>query len=268
MGNDLDRFLERVRRLRAKAIPSSDQIVTETFLRLGITREQLSPEDVRANFNHLLADVFRETLVTLEDYERPTYSSGAIRELTQLREEDVRQVHADMKKAGADEAAFKRAVESLMERWYYYLRQLFLSVSQSRKTRGGRDFELQLGRLLTLAGFPFEEQHQRHRVDFMLPGYAHYAKDRSQCVLLSAKRTLRERWQQVVDELHKMNCPNVFLATTDDKISASKVKDISARNIKLVVFDQVKSVSFPTEAMVIGYTDLANSVLPQWQNFW
>ncbi|MCH6572596.1 MAG: hypothetical protein IH809_03015, partial [Proteobacteria bacterium] len=99
---------------------------------------------------------------------------------------------------------------------------------------------LELAELLRLARFPFEAQHREHRVDFMLPDYAHYEKDRTQCVLLSVKRTLRERWQQVVDELHKMNCPNVFLATTDEKISTSKMRDIARRNIKLTVFDDVK----------------------------
>ena len=87
-------------------------------------------------------------------------------------------------------------------------------------------------------------------------------------MLLSAKRTLRERWQQVVDELHKMNCPNVFLATTDAHISASKVRDISQRNIKLVVFDSVKAAKFADEPMIVTFSHLATGVIPQWQTFW
>ena len=206
--------------------------------------------------------------MTLERYERPTYSRSAIAELVQLRKADIKEAHRIMQEKGGDAEAFTGAVQALIEQWYYHFRQLFLSVSQSRKTRGGTDFELQLGELLRLADFPFEAQHRRYRVDFMLPSYEHYEKDRSQCVLLSAKRTLRERWQQVVDELHKMNCPNVFLATTDEKISTSKVRDIAERNIKLVVFDGVKATLFPNEGWVVSYSYMANTALPQWQTFW
>lgn len=268
MQPDVEEFLKRVRLLRKRNIPSSKQIVAETFIRLGITEPELSHAEVRESFDRLLGDVFRETLITLESYERPTYSRDAVRELTTLRQSDVERAHAEMASAGGDEDAFARAIERLMEEWYYHFRQLFLSVSQSRKTRGGRDFELQLAELLRLADFPFEAQHKQHRVDFMLPSYAHYDRDRTQCILLSAKRTLRERWQQVVDELHKMNCPNVFLATTDTKISKSKMKDIAQRNIKLVVFDDVKAELFPDDPMIVDYSHLAGSVMPQWQTYW
>ena len=268
MDPDVEVFIERVRRLRGTHIPSSEQIVAETFVRLGYTKESLTPVQVREGFNQLLRHVFEETLVTLENYERPTYSSRAVGELSKLREADLTKAHRRMRDSGDDEAAFTLAVQELMEEWYYYFRQLFLSVSQSRKTRGGKDFELQLAQLFRLAGFPFEAQHKQYRVDFMLPDYAHYAKDRSQCVLVSAKRTLRERWQQVVDELHKMNCPNVFLVTTDEKISKSKMRDIAQRNIKLAVFDEVKAANFADEVMVVSYSHLANSAIPQWQAFW
>lgn len=266
--SNLEEFLKRVRDLRKQHIPSSEQIVAETFTRLGITREELEPGQVRIGFNGLLENVFKETLVTLEAYERPTYSRHAVHELTQLRHEDLGAAHAKMQAAGGDPQAFAQAVEQLIEDWYIHFRQLFLSVSQSRKTRGGRDFELQLAHLLRLSEVPFEAQHKEHRVDFMLPDYEHYAVDRSQCVLLSAKRTLRERWQQVVDELHKMNCPNVFLATTDANISRSKVSDVGKRNIKIVVFDDVKQSLFPDEPMVVNYSYLANNIIPQWQAYW
>ena len=95
--NDLDEFLKRVRQLRSEEIPSSKVIVLETFIRLGITRDKLTVEEVRERFNEFLQEAFRETLVTLEAYERPTYSSKAVRELTRIREEDVREVHAEMR---------------------------------------------------------------------------------------------------------------------------------------------------------------------------
>jgi hypothetical protein len=265
---DVLEYLKRVATLRKANLPSSERIVFETFQRLGITSDSVTANQARASFDDYLEQVFREALVTLEAYEEPVYAQMAIAELTKLRDADAAAAYREFRSKGADQAAFTAAIQELFGKWYFHLRQLFLSVSQSRKTRGGRDFELQLGLLLRLAGFPYEAQHKQHRVDFMLPSYAHYATDRTQCVLLSAKRTLRERWQQVVDELHKMNCPNVYLATTDSVISVSKMQEIAQRNIKLVLFDPVKAKLFPTEPMVVDYTYLANSVLPQWEAFW
>lgn len=268
MDPDVNIFLKRVRQIRGQHLPSSERIVAETFVRLGLTEEHIQAIAVRSDFNNLLRKVFEETLVTLENYERPIYSIHAIGELAKMRQVDLVRAREHMKLAGDDFSAFQQAVESLLKDWYFHFRQLFLSVSQSRKTRGGKDFELQIAELLRLAGFPFEPQHKQFRVDFMMPSYAHYGQDRTQCILLSAKRTLRERWQEVVDELHKMNCPNVFIATTDNVISAGKKEEIAKRNIKLVVFDEVKLKLFPKDNMVVDFTFLVNKVIPTWHQFW
>jgi hypothetical protein len=65
-----------------------------------------------------------------------------------------------------------------------------------------------------------------------------------------------------------MNCPNVYLATTDESISLQKVRDIGNRNIKLVVFDEVKRTHFSREPSVIGYSFLVQTAIPQWERFW
>ena len=268
MDPDVSEFIERVKRVRRRRIPASADIVAETFTRLGYTHEDFTSEQVRQQFNRMLATVFRETLVTLENYERPAYSRHAVRELTEIRGQDLDTAYSKMQSLGGNREGFSLAVQDLMETWYYHLRQLFLSVSQSRKVRGGRDFELQLEHLFRLAGFPYEAQQRESRIDILLPDYAHYRNDRTQCLIVSAKRTLRERWQQVVDELHKMNCPNVYLATTDASISLQKDGEIAARNIKLVVFDEVKQRKFAQTNTGIGFSHLAGSVIPQWEHFW
>lgn len=265
--DSLEEFLSRIGGLRPSSIPRSEQIVAETFARLRLTPDALTPDQVRTKFNVYLQTVFEETLITLENYERPFYGQ-AVNILFELRRADLEAAYQKMLVKADGEAAFVITVQQLIESWYYYLRQMFLSISQSRKTRGGKDFELQLAQLLSLAGFPFENQHREHRVDFMLPNYAHYSRDRTQCVLLSAKRTLRERWQEVVDELHKMNCPNVFLATADKNITRQKMRDIARRNIKLVVFDDVKDTSFTEDSWVMSYTQLATQILPQLQSLY
>ena len=204
----------------------------------------------------------------LERYEERAYGQQAISEVIRLHAEDLRRAREEMIADGDDAVALERSIQGLFRVWYPELRALFLSISQSRKSRGGKDFELQLRRLLELMEVPYQPPDRTYRVDFMIPSYEHYARNRNQCIVISAKRTLRERWQEVVDELHKMNCPNVYLATADERISADKKDDIWRRNIYLVVWDEVKARYFPADDSVVSYSHLAREVLPHFAKFW
>ncbi|HID61850.1 MAG TPA: hypothetical protein EYP49_03770 [Anaerolineae bacterium] len=93
-------------------------------------------------------------------------------------------------------------------------------------------------------------------------------RDRNLAIVLSAKRTLRERWQEVVDELQRMNSPNVYLATTDESISLKKQREIAQRNIYLVVWDEVKQASFPDDSLVVGYSEFVNRILTHFEARW
>jgi len=72
----------------------------------------------------------------------------------------------------------------------------------------------------------------------------------------------------VVDELQRVGCPNTYLATTDESLTANVVAEIKQRNIYLVVWDHVSADKFPQEPAVIGYSkfvrDLTEHFLPQW----
>jgi EcoRII C terminal len=261
-------FANELRRIRREGIPSSEKIVAEAFEKLGYTGSALSPDEVRRRFDELLGGVWRKTLEVLEVYEERAYGEKAIGEVIRLHAEDLRQAREAMRADTDDAVALERAIQGLFRVWYPELRALFLSISQSRKSRGGKDFELQLRRLLELMEVPYQPPDRTHRVDFMIPSYEHYARNRNQCIVVSAKRTLRERWQEVVDELHKMNCPNVYLATADERISAEKKDDIWRRNIYLVVWDEVKRRDFPTDDAVVSYSHLAGEVIPHFARFW
>ena len=49
------------------------------------------------------------------------------------------------------------------------------------------------------------------------------------------KTSLRERWQEVVEEIHRTNIPEIFLLTMDDKISKSKADQMGQHNVTIVV---------------------------------
>ena len=119
-------------------MPSSRQIVEETLNRLNYNLED--PRFVRKHFDKLLREVFQRTLHVLEEHE-----------------EEV------------DREVLKQAGFQINSQQYKLLREYFLSVSQSRKQRGGKDFELQVQTLLERAAIPFEAQPRKERVDLILP---------------------------------------------------------------------------------------------------
>ena len=114
------------------------------------------------------------------------------------------------------------------------LDRFFLSLGQSRKSRGGKVFEIILEELLAKRlGFPLDSQVtiEGAKPDFVMPSGAHFEEHPLDCILLTAKRTLRERWRQVVTEANKTY--SYFLATLDDQISESQLTQ--AQNHKIWV---------------------------------
>lgn len=199
----------------------------------------------------------------LERYENLAYSEGIARALLNLRPEIIAQVETINAVQG-----FGPAAQSLLAGLYLELRESFLSVSQSRKTRGGKDFELSFAQTLSLAGFPYEMQHRQLRTDFILPSDQAFDYNRTACVVASLKRTLRERWQEVAGGLTKLRAPNVFLVTADDKVSSGQVRGICDDHLLyLVVWDNVKA-RYAQHPNVLGFTQFANQWLPGLQSQW
>ena len=247
-----------MRRVRSGQIPPSESIVAETFERLGLTTEKIDPRKVLDGFNDLLRLVWEQTLPTLESYEEEAYSTGIPREF--ITEFPAPLIEAE--KLAADD--FRAAVMRLFQGWYPSLRRAFQSVAQSRMTRGGKDFELQIEQLLRLANIPFDKQERRNRTDLVLPSAQAYDQNRTVAAIVSVKRTLRERWAEVAEELFNLRSPNVFLFTADENVTAGHVERIcDGYNIHLVVWDSVKNDKYPDNALVLGYGQWAQVRLPQ-----
>lgn len=136
-------------------------------------------------------------------------------------------------------------IVSSVVRGFPELDATFLSASQHRKSRAGRSFEQHISRLLRDGRIAFEEQAVTggRRPDFVLPSVKTLKmKTRTveEALVLSAKTTLRERWKQLVME--KSNCA-LFLATVDDRVSASAIEDMNNQGIHLVVPESLKKSS-------------------------
>ena len=102
----------------------------------------------------------------------------------------------------------------------------------------------------------------------MIPSDDVFKRNPTAGAIASAKRTLRERWREVVEELQAMRSPNIFLVTADYDVSKGHVKAICGDyRIHLVVWDQVKE-KYSGEPLVLGYTKWANDRIPILKQFW
>lgn len=129
---------------------------------------------------------------------------------------------------------------SALVRGFGALDKLFLSASQTRKSRAGLSFEHHVKRLLVDGRIHHEAQVAigSRRPDFILPDVAALNDaSRTEALILSLKTTLRERWKQLgMERRHGA----VFLATVDDRISAPAIVEMTRNDIVLVVPESLK----------------------------
>lgn len=121
---------------------------------------------------------------------------------------------------------------------YFY--DLALSNTQSRRSRAGREFELMLELLLKSAGIPVQPQSyvgetgKEKAVDLVVPITSHNPAEPTKTVLISAKTTVRERWQEVIEEAQRIQSSKMYLATLDDKITPQTLNLLHDSQIYIV----------------------------------
>jgi hypothetical protein len=159
----------------------------------------------------------------------------------------------------------------------HFYKLLTESFAQSRKTRAGGSAQYQVEFILNQLGYQGLYERQRTlngTVDFLFPSLAMWEKDRRRCTVLSVKRTLRERYKQVFEELSATRGLTMYLMSTQTEaeaqkdITAEKVQVISQQNVYLVVRDAIKQARFASEASVLGFTDFFCKELPRLRAGW
>ncbi|HZL68556.1 MAG TPA: type II restriction endonuclease [Candidatus Limnocylindrales bacterium] len=84
---------------------------------------------------------------------------------------------------------------------FYALDRFFLGLTQGRRPRAGAAFELVIRRLFVALNYPFTSQAVINgQPDFILPSVEHFRKNAMDAIIFTVKRTLRERWRQIVTE--------------------------------------------------------------------
>lgn len=147
----------------------------------------------------------------------------------------------------------KNQLESLVKGKFNELRDFYKSISQSRVARAGGSIQNHIAYILATLNYPFEAQQMINgKPDLILPNAALYHSTPSECILVTVKRTLRERWRQIIIE--GFRSPYYFLVTIDEKQSSDSLKEMAGHRIYLVVPERIRqSVSiYRTSGNVIS----------------
>jgi len=159
------------------------------------------------------------------------------------------------------------AIGKYLEAYPEHIYQLCLSNTQSRRSRAGKEFEHIIELILIGAGVPIDSQGNIGKdyfvekglgklVDTVSPGVTEFEINKRNAVLISAKTTLRERWQEVPEEMGRTGAREMFLATLDEKVSDNVLTTLYEANIQLTTTAANKAANFANNDRVLTFEDL------------
>lgn len=161
-----------------------------------------------------------------------------------------------------------------------YIYELSLSNTQSRRSRAGKTFEQVIYKLYETFSYEFVSQGQLGKevfkakglgkmVDSLLPSITAFEMRRDKVIIGTMKTTLRERWQEVVEEINRTGLPSIYLLTMDDDISESKATQMRHHNVVLVVPKAVKAQSSLVKMPnIIDFESYFLEEIPEKLKFW
>lgn len=176
------------------------------------------------------------------------------------------------------------AVESICGEYagrvYPYIYALSLSNTNSRRSRSGSTFEAIMYKIYEYLEYPFDSQKKAGRklfedqglgkkVDSILPSVEKFGHMRTKVIIGTMKTSLRERWQEVAEEIERTKVPQIHLLTVDTEISKSKAEEMSRHNIIIVALKSVaNSESLKSMRNIISFEEYLFEEIPQTLAYW
>lgn len=248
-------FKKLIQNERAEIIKPYDLIFKE-FIDLGINN--MTPEYIQKNVSDLILKL-RER--SWNDFQ-PIEKEFTVKILSSLAssDEDI------VKEKGLE------AVTNFIETYPENIYQLTLSNTNSRRSRAGKEFEAILELLLmacdvsmdsqgNIGKKEFTEKGLGKMVDIVTPTATQFVINKYDTVLISAKTTLRERWQEVSEENNRTSATSMYLATLDDGITSEVIEALDDAGVRLVVPKTMKDNTYNQYGSVISYEQLFKVII-------
>ncbi len=165
-------------------------------------------------------------------------------------------------------------------RIFPYVYRISLSNTQSRRSRAGKTFEAIVYKIYDCLDYTFDSQSKVGRktftelglgkkVDSILPNIQAYEKRRNKTIIGTMKTSLRERWQEVAEEIERTKIPEIHLLTVDETISKRKAQEMNNHNIIVVVYDWIaNSETLKPMKNIISFEEYLFEEIPSILKFW
>lgn len=280
-ATELDHYKALIKKYRQQHIRDASSLVDEVFSETDYSKRIARNKDVsqviaevreaawqkflveEAKFNKILIGDLHKTLDIPQ-----TLLANLVQRLTpQLSGEPLK-------------AAVKDICGEYAGSIYTYAYVLSLSNTNSRRSRAGRTFEEVIYKLYKLLGYPFDSQSKVGRavfekaglgkkVDSVLPSVEAFLQRRNKTIIGTMKTSLRERWQEVAEEITRTNIPEIHLLTVDREISRNKAKEMSAHNIVIVASKEVaESDALSAMKNIISFEEYFYEEIPKYLEYW
>ncbi len=217
-----------------KLMPTVDEIASQV-LHDVVAAEVRYPGSMRANLSTIITSAYEDMSTLYFQHERASLGGALFHGFRHFAIDDVSD--------GVLEAirAYPKALD-----------EFFLSVSQGRKARAGSTFEKLLAAVFRSLGYEFTEQPSIDgKPDFVFPSVEHYRRAAMDCIVFTAKTTLRERWRQITTEGAKGGA--MFLATLDDSITDDDLREMSMQRIYVVVPKSMKDTHYEKHVNAVSF---------------
>lgn len=232
--NNLKEFAEK----RNIYLKSQEEIAKEAIDKIE-DEYKYNTDEIKKNFDQLLYDCEQEAYrIYLENQEE--YGKKVLSEFMNYLYDSNKNIT-------------REGLVNLFGDHFNVLDKFYLSMSQSRKARAGKTFEKIHNSLFKKLSYPFTEQAVINgKPDFVMPSVEYYRVNPLNCIVFTAKRTLRERWRQIVTE--GARGIGFYLATIDKKVSKNQLREMTGHRIFLVVPKNIKDQYYSDSENVLSFT--------------
>jgi len=100
-----------------------------------------------------------------------------------------------------------------------------------------------------------------------MPSYKYWQVNPLDCIVFTSKRTLRERWRQIITEGTKGI--GFFLATIDDKLTGAQLEEMHKNRIYIVCPESIIREKYRDKVNVISFSrffkDYLDPAMDRWK---
>jgi len=271
-----------IQEVRKSYIPTGENLAKFAWERASFHEAELTARRVKNNFNAYLCELIDLEYKIYLEYEELCLNKGVVEQALKPQIKDkfpathsmVKQTVNILHEPSDDDITKLTKIISNIRSFTKLIEQSF---SQGRMARAGGSSQFHLKKLFSIAGYNNEFETQQilnGTVDFLFPNKYLWERDKRRCVVVSIKRTLRERYKQVFEELGLTGGITIYLLVTETfeesikDITISKVDRLNKQNIYLVVRDEIKNTRFQDADNVISFTAFIKDELPSKRELW